>query len=212
MVIDWYFDFISPFSYFSALQVETLAARSGRVVEIRRHPILFAGVLKHCGQKGPAEIPSKREWTYRWCNWWARREGMPFRMTAVHPFNPIQYLRLAHALDCDATAIRAIFDALWREGADPRDPAVITALARRFDVDLDRLGEPAVKDALRARTDRAIAAGVFGVPTWVADGQRFWGADAFDFLLDFLADPGLFEDPEMRRGDSLPVGAERRLS
>ena len=69
--------------------------------------MLFAGLLNHWGQKGPAEIPAKRRWTYRWCTWWARELGIPFRFPAAHPFNPLPHLRLSLAGGCSAHAIGA---------------------------------------------------------------------------------------------------------
>ena len=58
-------------------------------------------------------------------------------------------------------------------------------------------------------TDEAIAAGVFGVPSFVADGNLFWGDDATNMFLNYLRDPLLFEDSEMLRISSLPMGITR---
>ena len=102
---DWYFDFISPYSYFASLQLHDLSSR----LNLRYRPVLFAGLLNHWEQKGPAEIPEKRRWTYRWCTWWAQQHGIPFRFPQAHPFNPISYLRLALAANCSAQAIHTIF-------------------------------------------------------------------------------------------------------
>ncbi|HEX5430612.1 MAG TPA: 2-hydroxychromene-2-carboxylate isomerase, partial [Bryobacteraceae bacterium] len=202
---DWYFDFISPYSYFSSLRLDALGDR----VTIRHHPILLAALLQHWGQKGPAEIPSKRKWTYRWCTWLAEQNHIPFRMPAVHPFNPLPYLRLAHAADCTPQAIHTIFYALWTTGADPRGPSLVSDLAGRLEISPARLEEQAIKDALRERTDRAIAHGVFGVPTFCIDGELFWGADSVGLLQDYLADPAIFDQTEMRRADTLPIGVQR---
>lgn len=204
---DWYFDVISPFAYFALPRVEALA----QTVTVRYRPVLFAGLLKHWGQKGPAEIPGKREWTFRWCTWWAQRHGIPFRMPAAHPFNPIAYLRLALLAGGEPAAVRTIFEALWTSAADPADPQRVLELCRQLGVDPARLEAPSIKDALRAQTDAAIARGVFGVPTLDLDGQLFWGADAMDFAEDFLAAPGLLDSPEMRRIAALPVAASRRV-
>ncbi len=101
---DWYFDFISPYAYFGLLRFEELGE-----LAISYHPVLLAELLKQCGQKGPAEIPAKRLWTYRACVWWAAKNQIPFRFPAVHPFNPLPYLRLAIAADCAPKAIKQIF-------------------------------------------------------------------------------------------------------
>jgi 2-hydroxychromene-2-carboxylate isomerase len=204
---DWYFDFISPYSYFSSLQLSTLVDR----VELRHHPVLFAALLNHWEQKGPAEITPKRVWTYRWCVWWAERNNIPFRMPAVHPFNPISYLRLAHAAGCAPSAIDTIFKALWTTGADPRDPELLADLARKLKLSLASIEDQAIKNALRERTNQAIAIGAFGVPTFHIRGQLFWGADSMSFIQDYLADPTLFDQAEMLRINNMPKGAERIL-
>lgn len=202
---DWVFDFISPFAWIAFTRLHELPAD----LEVRLRPVLFAGLLDHWGQKGPAEIPGKRVWTYRYCHWWARSHGIPFRMPAAHPFNPLPYLRLAIAAGSAPTAVRAIFEALWTTGADPADPALVRGLADALGVDPARLADAEVKSALRAHTEEAAAQGVFGVPTLVVGGERFWGADGMDFALAWLADPSLLADPEMRRIDALPEAASR---
>lgn len=203
--VSWYFDFLSPFSYFALDGLKRLPPGT----EVRRVPVLLAGLLKHWGQKGPAEVAPKRLWTYRSCVWIAKQHGLPFRLPAAHPFNPLPYLRLAIAAGNSEAAIRAIFEALWTTGADPSDPAIALRLGERFDVTPERLLEDSVKTALRDNTDAAIRAGVFGVPSLVVDGQVFWGSDALDFALAYLADPRIFDWPDMKRAASLPVAASR---
>jgi 2-hydroxychromene-2-carboxylate isomerase len=68
---------------------------------------------------------------------------------------------------------------------------------------------PAAKDSLRANTAEAVARGVWGVPTLEIDGQVFWGADSFPMMLDYLQHPDLFDTPEMKRLETLPIGAAR---
>ncbi|MDA8109414.1 MAG: 2-hydroxychromene-2-carboxylate isomerase [Betaproteobacteria bacterium] len=204
--VAWYFDFVSPFAYLALARLGELP----REVEITYRPVLFAGLLARFGQKGPAEIPAKRRWTYRWCQWQAQQLGVPFRFPAAHPFNPLQHLRLAVAAGAGAEAVRRIFAELWTTGADPADTQRFAALCRELGADEARLAAPEVKDALRRDTEQAAAAGVFGVPTLAIDGELFWGADALDFAKAFLADPGVLASEEMRRVDALPVGAQRR--
>ena len=201
--VDWYFDFISPYSYLSL-------HRMPRGVNVRMRPVLFAGLLNHFGQKGPAEIPAKRLWTYRSCVWLAKEYGIPLRFPALHPFNSLHHLRLCVAAGSTEKAIRAIFDDIWTTGTDASDPARFRALCQKLGVGEAQLGDQAVKDALRKNSDDAIAAGVFGVPSFVADGEVFWGADAMDFLNAFLADPTVLRNDEMKRVANLPVGAARK--
>jgi 2-hydroxychromene-2-carboxylate isomerase len=205
--IDWCFDFISPYSYLALRDVERLSG-----LEVRYRPILFAALLNHWGHKGPAEMPTKRAWTYRSCIWYAAQHAIAFRMPAAHPFNSLPYLRLAIAAGCRPDAVRRIFDQLWTTGVDASDPRIIEDLARSMQVPPDALAAPDVKDALRTQTQQAIDQGVFGVPTLLIDGEIFWGADAIDFAKAFLADPTLLRSDEMRRAAALPVGAARRQS
>src|SRR6185436_13039783 len=92
--VDWYFDFVSPFSYISLYRLKELEQVGASV---RYRPILFAGLLKHWGQKGPAEIEPKRAWTFRQVHWLAHRHGIAIDTPAQHPFNPLALLRLLQA-------------------------------------------------------------------------------------------------------------------
>jgi len=202
--IVWYFDFISPFAYFALPMLGRMP--EGLPIHYRR--ILFAGLLKHFGQKGPAEISSKRKWTYRACIWHARQQRIPFRMPAAHPFNSLPFLRLAIAAGNSRAAIQTIFDALWTTGSNPADPQVLERLVGQLHVPLDRLGDAAVKEELRDNTERAAQNGVFGVPTLAVGDELFWGSDAFGFAAAYLDNPGIL-DEEMRHADTLPIGASR---
>jgi 2-hydroxychromene-2-carboxylate isomerase len=203
--VTWYFDFISPYSYFGLHTLDRL----GEGVQVHYQPILFAALLNHWGQKGPAEMPAKRIWTYRACLWWAKQNNVPFRLPAAHPFNPLPYLRLAIAAGNSPAAIRAIFDALWTTGVDPADPRAIASLAGSLNVPPARLADVDVKTSLREATDVAIRKGVFGVPTLLIESQLFWGNDAVDFAAAYLKDPGILYTEEMKRIDTLPVGVSR---
>jgi 2-hydroxychromene-2-carboxylate isomerase len=202
----WYFDFVSPFAYICLHRLKELPQE----VKIEYRPVLFAGLLGHWGQKGPAEIASKRRYTYRWCNWWAKRLGIPFRFPAGHPFNPLQHLRLSIACGSTPEAVRKIFDSVWTGGDGATNPIAFDALARTLGVDPMRLGADEIKDALRRNTEQAAARGVFGVPTFEVDGELFWGADSIEFVAAFLADPSVLRNDEVRRLDGLPVAAARK--
>lgn len=206
--VTWYFDFVSPYAYFGLQRLAHLPTGTTVVYE----PVLFAGLLDYWGQKGPAEIPPKRVWTYRSCIWWAKQNNVPFRMPAAHPFNSLPYLRLAIAAGNTAMAVNTIFSALWTSGSDPTAPALVARLAESLDVPVGRLSDIDVKSALRTSTERAAMEGVFGVPSLCIDHHVFWGSDAVDFATECLLDPGLLSSEEMTRAETLPVGASRRGS
>lgn len=208
MQADWYFDFVSPFAYLQLMEFKRLPDS----LRIRYRPILFAGLLGHWGQKGPAEIPEKRLQTYRECQWRAERAGVPFRFPPAHPFNPLRPLRLSIALGTEPAIIGAIFEFIFAEGRDPQDDAEWRSLVDRLEVDDAEalVSDPGIKDTLRSNTEEAIRRGVYGVPTFAVRDELFWGGHTTDLLLDYLADPRMFSRGEMARVASIPMGAERR--
>ena len=202
----WYFDFVSPFAYICLHRLKELPPD----LAIEYRPVLFAGLLNHWGQKGPAELPSKRRYTYRWSQWWAHSLGIPLRYPAAHPFNPLHHLRLAIACGSKPEAVRKIFDAIWTGGQNAADQGRFFALCKELGVNQEELENAEVKNTLRKNTTEAAARGVFGVPTFEIEGELFWGADSIGFLRAFLADPAAVRNEEMRRLDGLPVAAARR--
>lgn len=204
----WYFDFISPFAYLQFARLGELALQ----LDITLKPVLLSGLLRHWGHKGPAEIPSKRRFVYRFFKWTADRRGIPFVMPPVHPFNPLPPLRLALVAGVDMKTVGVVFHYIYGEGNDIDTDQAIGVLAGRLGIDKveARLSDQNVKDALRANTEEAIAQGVFGVPTFAVEGEIFWGDDATGMLEDYLQDRDLFRKGEMARLSSMPMGRVRR--
>jgi 2-hydroxychromene-2-carboxylate isomerase len=204
----WFFDFVSPFSY---LQFKALD-RLPDSLKLTLTPVLFAGLLAHWGQKGPAEISPKRVDTYRYCHWYARNSGTPFQMPPAHPFNPLPFLRLAVALDCDPAIVKAIFEYIWAKGKPVHTAEGFLDLASSLGIDDPELliSNTGAKNILRRNTDNAIAAGIYGVPTILINAERFWGLDQTQMMLDYLENPQLIEAPEIKRLTDLPQGAVRQ--
>lgn len=207
MRADWYFDFISPFSY---LQFHDLP-RLRTAYEIELRPVLLAGLLAHWGQLGPAEIGPKRSFIYRQVSWLARRRGVPLALPSAHPFNPLPLLRLAIHREVSDAVVARLFDFVWRDGKLPDDRAAWMTLLGELGVQnaQQAIGAESVKQALRANTDAAIAAGVFGVPTLAVGEMLFWGDDSTQMACDYAKDPQSFlaDEAVIRK---LPVGVTRR--
>jgi len=190
--IRFYFDYISHNAYIAWTQIHELADRYQRAVE--PVPVLFAGLLNHHGQMGPAEIPAKGEWMAKDVLRKAARLGIPLRPPASHPFPPLLALR-ASLVPSDIEAQRRLIDALfratWADGKDVSSPDVVAAVATSTGLDgaalLSATQSDAIKHRLRAETDAAIGLGVFGVPTMIVDDELFWGFDDFAHLELFLA-------------------------
>ena len=205
--ITFYLDFISPYSY---LAFEKLpAALQGLSYSVDYRPVLFAGLLKHHGQLGPAEFRPKRDWTYRQVLWLAHCEGIPMQLPAAHPFNPLPLLRLALACGAEGLANRYVCETIlrhvWRGGEPADDPQRLKDLTLSLAPARDP-GSEAVKAELRANTDAAIARGLFGVPTCAVDDKLFWGLDALPMLRAYLEGNDWFSGGTWDDVQRLPSG------
>jgi 2-hydroxychromene-2-carboxylate isomerase len=209
--IVFWFDVISPFAY---LAFEHLPqALEGCSYEVQYRPVLFAGLLGHWGQKGPAEIAPKRTWTFRHIAWLSHTLQIPIDTPATHPFNPLPLLRLALASsEAGGTPNRHVVEALmrhvWRGGADATDAVRLRALAAALAPRRDPAGDD-VKAELRTCTNDAVARGVFGVPTFDLDGRLFWGIDALPMLRAALQGDAWFDGPQWDAAAVAPPGVTR---
>jgi len=184
------FDVVSPYAYLAFERLPAVLEGISHHVEYR--PVLFAGLLKAWGNTAPVDVAPKRAWLFRQCAWIAAQDGVPFAPPVPHPFNPLALLRLLVASapagrSPNRRVVELAFRHAWaRDGADPNEPAALARLAEAIAPVRDPAGEE-VKAELHARTDAAVRAGVFGVPTFrLDDGQAFWGQDSMAMLADAM--------------------------
>ena len=223
--IHFYFDFISPYAWlaFQALP-QTLDGIAHRV---HYHPVVFGAMLKHHGQLGPAEMPGKRDWTYRQVMWLAKQQGAVLKMPASHPFNSLTLLRMAVATAPNGEPARevveTIFKHVWCSGLEASDPTRLEALQLQLQLQLMRATptsvqssgftqepqSPEVKQKLQQQTQAAIDLGLFGVPSMVVEGQVFWGQDSLPMLRAYLQGDTWFDSADWRDVSQLPVGIRR---
>ena len=216
--IHFYFDFISPYAWlaFQALP----KALEGISHRVHYHPVVFGAMLKHHGQLGPAEIPGKRDWTYRQVMWQAKQQVTELQMPAAHPFNSLALLRLAVAASGinqqgqpNRYVVETIFKHVWCEGLEATDPDRLATLqAHLFSQPGVSFQDPQsaeVKQRLQEQTQQAIDLGLFGVPSMVVNGQVFWGNDALPMLRAYLEGDEWFESADWRDAGKLPVGIRR---
>lgn len=190
--VRFYFDYISPYAYIAWTQIHALVARHGR--SVTPIPVLFAGLLNHHGQKGPAEIPAKRLYTFKDAFRKAHRAGLPpLQPPPSHPFNPLLALRVS-SLPLPEEVRRRIIDAFyaatWAGGGGVETQGAVEQILSGLGLDaatlLEQAESPQNKAALRAQTEAAIQEQVFGVPTMIADGELYWGVDGLPHLEDRL--------------------------
>lgn len=209
--LDFWFDPISPFAYLAFERLPQVL--EGLSVEVSYRPILFAGLLKHWGQKGPAEIGPKRAWTFRHVHWLAHEHGIAMQTPAQHPFNPLAQLRLL--LACapaggtpNRLACEAVLRHVWVGGQDANDAGRMATLTRELAPRRAPDAAP-VKQALKDATAEALARGVFGVPTIEADGRLFWGVDGLDMLGSCLRGAPWFDGPAWAAQGAPRAGVQR---
>lgn len=182
--VEFYFDFSSPYSYIASEWIEAVAARHGRTV--RWHAILLGATFQAAELKPPVAYPFKREYTYADFARSARFEGLPYAQPAPFPIPTQNAARvfwwLAEQDAARATAwAHAGLRAYFTRGVALNDAAALRALCAESGLDAAAAeaawNEPRFKDKLKAENDAAIAAGLFGAPSIVIDGEAFWGND-----------------------------------
>jgi 2-hydroxychromene-2-carboxylate isomerase len=187
-MLEFFFDYGSPFSYLADTQLPGVATRSGAAVVYR--PMLLGAVLKATGNASPMTVPAKGRYMMRDLERWAKRYGVSFQSS---PFsfvsNTLRIMRGAVASQRLGVFDRyhgAVFAATWGEPLDLGAEQTFRRLLERSDVDSERLlsaiDDQQTKDELRRNTDAAIERGVFGAPTFFVGDEMFWGNDRLDFV------------------------------
>jgi len=183
--IDFYFDFSSPYSYIASEWVEALAARHGRTV--RWQAILLGATFQAAELRSPVGYPIKRDYALRDFRRSARFEGVPYTQPEEFPIPTQNAARVFWWLDetqgtpAAAAWARAGLRAYFTRGTLLSQPDALKALAAGSGLDARQAeaawNDPQWKARLKRANDEAIAAGVFGAPFFVVDGEPFWGND-----------------------------------
>lgn len=189
--IDFYYDFISPASYFAFMRL--LQLTEDKAVRINYRPILLGGVFKASGNTSPVTIPAKWDWIKADFQRHADYYGIPFQMNPHFIFSTVNALRGAlWALSENRIEeySQAMFSAAWEKGQDLSSLEVLrnTLTGAGFDADevLSVIGRPDVKTALVEATENAVQRGVFGAPTFFVKDEMHFGQDRLDWALRVL--------------------------
>lgn len=192
--LHFYFDFTSPYSYIASEWVEAVAARHGRRVEW--HAILLGPVFQAAELKPPVLHPLKRDYALRDFERSARFAGLPYKQPAEFPIptqNAARVFWWLHAKDRDQAVAwaHAAMRAYFARGVLINDPEALKALLDESGVDAAAAeaawSDPVWKARLKSETEAAIAAGVFGAPYFIVDGEPFWGNDRLPQIERWLA-------------------------
>ena len=186
--LDFWFDYTCPYAYLASTRVEALARRTGD--ELHWRPMLLGGVFRANAtpQKLFATLsPQKAKHNADDLDRWSRELDAPLVMPPGHPMRSVEALRATLATGCDPAVIHGFYRAYWVDNREISDPAtmrdVLTTAGHDADAILPTLGGDALRDALRAETEQAVALGIFGAPAYVIDGATlYWGQDREHFV------------------------------
>ena len=191
--VEFYFDVGSPAAYLAWMQLPRIAREAGAEIEYR--PFLLGGVFQATGNRSPMEVPAKAQYMLDDLQRFARRYGVPFAHNPHFPINTLTLMRGALGLQLREPArmvpfVDAVCRATWVDGKNMNDPATVAGVLKAAGFEPEKIialaGDPAIKDALKAATQEAVARGVFGAPTFFVGQQMFWGQDRLDFVKETL--------------------------
>jgi 2-hydroxychromene-2-carboxylate isomerase len=189
--LEFFFDYVSPFSYLANSQVPAIAKRTG--AEIAYRPILLGGVMQATGNQPPATLPARGRYMPKDIARWVRRYGLPFTFNPSFPMRTLDAMRAALAAQ-DLGVFPAVHDALfraaWAEARNLADGAELRDVIAKAGLDAERIlaraGTGEVKERLKANTAEAVERGAFGAPTFFVGDEIFFGNDRLDFVEEAL--------------------------
>ncbi|WP_409524068.1 2-hydroxychromene-2-carboxylate isomerase [Nitrincola sp. MINF-07-Sa-05] len=187
--IDFYYDIVSPYSYFAAIQIARLEAETGARVTWK--PIFLGGLFRELGNTAPLSLAPKKHYMIEQdLPRLGRHYGVPYQQPAVFPTNTLTAQRALAALPVDErpSVSLALFDHYWGHGRDVADIALLQQVFNS--TALEKAGSDEAKSALKNNTDEAIARGAFGAPTLIWKEAIYFGADRIQLLLNDLIEVG----------------------
>ena len=195
--IEFYFDFSSPYGYIASQLIDAVGAKRGRAVVWK--PILLGAIFKITGMQPLTEIPIKGEYMKKDFARSARLHGIPFRMPDPFPFSGVAANRAFYWMAARDPAKahdlgNTLYSAAFGRNHDIATPEGVVQIAKDLGIDPDAIGagiaSPEAKDRTRAENDAAVAKGIFGSPTFLIDGEPFWGADRLNQVEKWLESGG----------------------
>lgn len=191
--ITFWFDFASGYAFFAAREIEALGARVGRPVLWR--PFLLGTAFRVTGARGLSSTPLKQDYALRDWTRIARRAGIPFSLPPGHPATTLPAARAFTWIDDRDPGLarrfaRAVFDGIFSAGLDGGSVAAIAGVAAGFGIAPEELtqalADPVLKARVKAISEEAVAAGVFGSPFFLVDGEPFWGWDRMGMMEEWI--------------------------
>ena len=186
--IDFYFDFISPYSYLAHKKIRLLKDKKKIIFNYK--PILVGGLHNLQGITAPAFIKPKLKYMINDCNLIAKKNNFTFMWNSKFPINSLSVMRgyLFISDDFKDFYLNTIFDAYWRDNLDTSNEEILKTLLEKCKIDssnfFEGIKDPKIKNELKKVTHEAHDKEIFGSPTFVVNNKIFWGQDRLEFALD----------------------------
>ena len=184
--IDFYFDFISPYSYLAHKKIQSLPKN----IKINYKPILLGGLHNLEGITPPAFIKHKLNNMINDCNLIAKKNKFDFTWNSKFPLNSLYIMRGYLCINSDIRNLFSsiIFEAYWKDNLDISNEQILTDLLKKYKIDVINffrtIKDQKIKDELKNVTREAHDKGVFGAPTFIVNNKIFWGQDRLDYVLE----------------------------
>ena len=188
--IDFYFDFISPYSYLAIHKLKTL--KDYEEININYKPILLGGLHNLGGITAPAFNERKLKNMKFDCNLIAKKNSIPFIWNTKFPINSLYIMRgyLTVEESKKEEYLETFFNAYWQNDTDLTDEKNIIHLLENLSINHEdffkSISKQEIKDELKNCTSEAFKKEIFGAPTFVVNNKIFWGQDRLDYALDEL--------------------------
>ena len=186
--LEFYFDFISPYSFLAHKQIREMENKEG--LKVIYKPVLLGGLHNLHGIKAPAFIPAKAKHMVRDCKLIAEKNDIRFKFNAYFPIKTLNLMRgvlVAEEDNVKKYYIDNIFNTIWQDGLNMNDTIVIQKILQNLNINPKtfslRINSSLIKDLLKKKTNEAHQKGVFGAPTFVVNNKIFWGQDRIEFAL-----------------------------
>ena len=186
--IDFYFDFISPYSYLAFKKIKLLDKT--KKLNINYKPILLGGLHKLGGITAPAFNERKMKNMKNDCELVALKNNIDFKWNNKFPINTLNLMRgyLVINDEIKERYFEICFDAYWKDNLDISSESQIVKILDICDINKNKFFEDVknekTKDELKKLTDVAFKNDIFGAPTFVVNKKIFWGQDRLDYALD----------------------------
>ena len=184
--IDFYFDFISPYTYLAYKKIQSLP----KDIKINYKPILLGGLHNLQGITAPAFIKPKLKHMISDCNLIAKKDKSNFIWNSKFPINSLNIMRgyLYINVEKKDLYLNIMFDAYWKDNLDISKEESLKIVLEKCKINsndfFEGIKNPKIKDELKIITQEAHDKEIFGAPTFVVNNKIFWGQDRLEFALD----------------------------